>query len=677
MYFKLSIKNLQKSFKDYALYFLTLTFGVCIFYVFNSIEAQKAMLGISQSVSLMMQTLTKLMGVLSVFVSFILGFLIVYANNFLIRRRKKEFGIYMTVGMEKGTVAKILVIENFLMGILSLGIGLLIGIFISQGLSVVTAKLFEIDMTMYHFVFSPAAFLKTIIYFSVIFLIVMAMSTISISRYKLIDLINAERKNEQQRIRKPVVTVILFLFSIACLGTAYGLVMKNGIFTFDKRLLYEILLGSIGTFLFFASLAGFFLKLIQTNKRKYHKGLNAFILRQIDARINTAHFSMSFICLMLFCTIGILSTGLGMNGAIKQSYKNSSPFDVSFMHNSSKEDIIIGEELKQAKIDINNYTDRVKEYSLYIIPEEKLTNNDILDKVRQYLPEKAKNYRMSEAIHFIKLSDYNELMDMRGKEKITLLPGEVGLYSSYAESTPELKTVLLKFIELGNKVDIRGKQYNTYSKLLTDGILTSPVSEMLIGIIVEDNMLSEAKSVYNYMVFNCKDDRKANQIKLENDITAFTEKNKNAIEELKITLMTRETIKVMEIGVKAIISFVGIYLGIVFLITSSAILALQQLSEATDNRHRYNILQKVGADDKLVKKTLLKQVAIYFMLPLALACVHSVIGIKVANDAIRELGRINVLGNIIVTAIMITVIYGSYFLATYFSCKRIIISNKL
>lgn len=331
MFFKLSSKNVKKSFKNYTLYFLTLTFGVCIFYIFNSIEAQKSMMNISHSTSQMMGTLTKLMNIISVFISIILGFLIVYANNFLIRRRKKEIGIYMTLGMEKGKVSRILVTENFIIGILSLAIGLLAGVFLSQGLSVITAKLFEVDMTEYHFIFSSSAFVKTILYFGIIFLVVMFMSTVSISKYKLIELINAEKQNEKQKLKNPVLTIILFILSIACIGTAYKLVLKNGIGNFDKKLIFEIVLGSIGTFLFFASLSGFFLKLLQSRKKLYFKKLNMFILRQINSKINTAHISMSIICLMLFCTIGILSTGLGINSVLNKAFNDVIPFDASFV----------------------------------------------------------------------------------------------------------------------------------------------------------------------------------------------------------------------------------------------------------------------------------------------------------------------------------------------------------
>jgi putative ABC transport system permease protein len=136
-------------------------------------------------------------------------------------------------------------------------------------------------------------------------------------------------------------------------------------------------------------------------------------------------------------------------------------------------------------------------------------------------------------------------------------------------------------------------------------------------------------------------------------------------------------VKTVAAGSKAIISFVGIYLGIIFLITSAAVLALQQLSETSDNRKRYNILQKIGADDRLINMALMKQIAIYFLLPLALACIHSIVGIKVANDVITDVGNIDALSNIIITAVMIGAVYGSYFLATYFSSKQIVLKGRM
>ena len=169
MYFKLATRNLKKSLKDYTIYFLTLVFGVCIFYTFNSIESQKVMMDLTDMQAAAFQLIDVVMGVASVFISFVFGFLIVYANNFLIRRRKKEFGIYMTLGMENKQLSRLIFIETMLIGVVSLVVGVALGVLLSQGLSIFTAKLFKVNLVNFTFVFSKIAFIKTLVCFGLIY----------------------------------------------------------------------------------------------------------------------------------------------------------------------------------------------------------------------------------------------------------------------------------------------------------------------------------------------------------------------------------------------------------------------------------------------------------------------------------------------------------------------------
>ena len=146
MFCKLAFKNVRKSFQDYTIYFLTLTFAVCLFYVFNSVQSQKAMLEISASTETMMQMLETLIAFFSIFVAVVLGFLIVYANNFLVKRRKKELGLYQMLGMNRRSVSLLLMLETVFVGIIALAAGLILGVFASQGMSIVTASLFEVQL---------------------------------------------------------------------------------------------------------------------------------------------------------------------------------------------------------------------------------------------------------------------------------------------------------------------------------------------------------------------------------------------------------------------------------------------------------------------------------------------------------------------------------------------------
>ena len=416
MLFKLSLKNIKKSFKDYAIYFLTLILGVAIFYIFNSMDSQQAMLDISNSTrEIIKLMLTTLAGV-SVFVSLILGFLIVYANNFLIKRRKKEFGIYMTLGMGKGKISKILFIETLIIGIISLGIGLIIGIFASQLMSVVVAKMFEANMTEYKFVFSQSAMIKTIVYFGIMYLLVMIFNTISISKYNLIDLITASKKNEKVKIKNTTISVIMFLISLGILAVAYykatidiNKLSPNGFLT-------AIALGVVGTFLFFWSLSGFLLKLVQSNKKIYLKDLNAFVLRQINSKINTTVFSMSIICLMLFFTICILSSALALNKSMKNDLTEVTPADISIVKTmnlteGTEEQITeskmsIEDTLKKSSLDFNESFSEYVEFTEYIEPN--VTLKTTLGKTIDDVLKQFQMLRIDENEGIVKISDYNK-----------------------------------------------------------------------------------------------------------------------------------------------------------------------------------------------------------------------------------------------------------------------------
>ncbi|MEG0377577.1 MAG: ABC transporter permease, partial [Eubacterium sp.] len=370
MYFKLALLNVRRSVRDYTIYFLTLTFGVCVFYVFNSIESQQAMMDVSSVQHEVMKSLTLIMDYVSVFISMILGFLVLYANKFLIKRRKKELGLYMTLGMNKSYMSLILMLETLIIGVISLFIGLVLGSFLSQGLAIITAKMFEAIFTHFEFVFSPSACGKTILYFSLIFILVMVFNSLSISKYKLIDLLSADKKNESFKIKKLWLSVVIFVLSLIFLGSAYYLIIENGLVDINFKFAASLILGSIGSLFFFMSLSGFLLRTIQSNKNVYLKNLNMFVLRQINSKINTTFVSMTMICIMLLFTIGTLSSGIGLADVLTKSARSSTPYDVSFTSHPpsfvlSQTPIDISTLLLSSDIDLNHYSDNLISTNYY------------------------------------------------------------------------------------------------------------------------------------------------------------------------------------------------------------------------------------------------------------------------------------------------------------------------
>jgi len=359
MLFKLSIKNIQKSIKDYAIYFLTLVLGVAIFYVFNSIESQTVMMKVSSNTLEIINLMNQLLSSVSVFISFILGFLIIYASRFLIKRRNKEFGIYLTLGMSKRKISLILFFETLIIGILSLGVGLLIGFFLSELMSLLVANLFEADMTNFRFIFSSSAALKCLIYFGIMYLIVMIFNTISVSKCKLIDLINSSKKTEKIKLKNPILCVIIFIIACVMLIYSYYFVTSDSKLSGDITSLYiPIVLGALSTFLIFWSLSGLILKIVMNMKGLYYKGLNSFTLRQVSSKINTTVFSSTIICLMLFITICFLSSCLSIKNSLTGNIDELSKVDVEIIKDRNvtddfiKDNLLNDEIIADTKIDI-------------------------------------------------------------------------------------------------------------------------------------------------------------------------------------------------------------------------------------------------------------------------------------------------------------------------------------
>ena len=387
MLFKLSLKNIARSIKDYAIYFFTLILGVAIFYIFNAIDSQTVMMQVSESTYEIIDLMTSMLSGVSVFVAFILGFLIIYANRFLMKRRHKEFGIYLTLGMSKRKISLILFFETLIVGVISLAIGLILGTGLSQLMSLFVANMFEAKMTEFEFVFSSSACIKTLIYFSVMYILVMIFNTYNVSRCKLIDLLNANKKSEKIKLKNPWICVIVFIISVIALGYAYYCVTGGvtDMQTADK-ILIPIALGALSTFFIFWSLSGLLLKIFMSMKNVYYKGLNSFTLRQFSSKINTTVFSMTIICLMLFFTICVLSSAISIRNSMTANIKELAPADIEI---NKKMDLPLDsgyskEVIEDSKISVSETLDRLgfdaDKYFKDVVEFYVYASNDILVK---------------------------------------------------------------------------------------------------------------------------------------------------------------------------------------------------------------------------------------------------------------------------------------------------------
>lgn len=683
----MSVKNIRKSIKDYTIYFLTLILGVAIFYMFNSLDSQEAMLVVNSSTRQIVKLMVGMINYVSVFVAVILGFLIVYANNFLIKRRKREFGLYMTLGMGKRQISGILLGETFLIGLISLVVGLVIGVFGSQLMSILVAKLFQADMSEYQFVFSEAACWKTCAYFGVMYAASMVLNIVIISRYKLIDLISAEKKNEKVRMKNPVICVLVFLAAAVTLGTAYYMV-TGGLTQLDlmNQLVIPILMGIVSTFLIFWSVSGLALKVVQMRKGLYLKDSNIFVLRQIHNWINTTVVSMTIICLLLFMTITVLSTALSLNRVLTQDLEEMTPVDLNLYKTANLPDNgdytqlqiedsqkLISDTLKENGLDMKVLKD-VTEVATYTSTE--WTWETSLQSVIESAKENYPMLMYDTAEEIIKLSDYNKIARLYGNREYELAEDEYLVLCDF-DNMKNLRDMALKN---GSEVAIGGKVYHSRYPECQEGYLVISTSHTNTGLMVVPDScpLSEDMKERYYLMADYNADTKEEKYQTEAMFTNYGDGDHELMENLEekqIRLDGVSKISIIESskGLSTIISFIAIYLGIIFLIASSAILALKELTENSDNRHRYTILRKIGMDEKMIHQTLFRQIGIFFMAPLVLAVVHSIFGIQFALKIVAvQVETREMLPSVIATAVFLILVYGGYFLATYMESKNII-----
>lgn len=683
MLFKISLKNIRKSLKDYTVYFFTLILGVAIFYVFNAIDSQSVMLDVRENMMDIIKLMNNMLSGVSVFVSCILGFLIIYASRFLIKRRNKEFGIYLTLGMSKRKISAILFFETLVIGIVSLVAGLVIGTILSQFMSVIVANMFDADMTKFKFIFSMKACIKTLIYFAIMYVLVMIFNTFSISRCKLIDLLNAGKKTEKVTMKNPVVCTIVFVIGVGILSYAYWMVTR-GVESINiiNKIGVPIALGCVATFLIFWSVSGFMIRIFTSIKSVYYKGVNSFVLRQFCSKINTTVFSTTVICIMLFITISVLSSALSMKDSLSKDLDSMCPVDVQLAkysydamseayatsQNMNEKDremledskLSIIETLNNSGFDAQKYFKDVVEYNIY---NTGLTVKDTLGDIN------TDDYQfMADAIMpVMTIGDYNSVARLYGNSTYELNDDEYIIVADYKNMVMIRNQALKKGIILS----VNGKEYKPRYNECKDGFVKIGVQNMNDGILVVPDNAVKPQQVRNMgLSADYRADTKEERYSIETQLDNLMENI--SFKKSFISWNSRIDLAESSVGLGALVTFIALYLGIIFLISSAAILALRELSDSADNKERYGMLRKLGVDERMIDMALFKQIGIFFAFPLILALIHSVFGIKFINIILATMGMSSMAASIGLTLAFVAVIYGGYFLITYL-CSRSII----
>ena len=663
MLFSLSVKNFKKSIRDYSIYFFTMILGIAVFYIFNAIETQTAMMEVTKIKAAIIDMMNGVMDGVSIFVSFILGYLIVYASRFMLKKRKMEFGVYMTLGMSRVKIAGILWMETIWMGVISLVAGLLVGTGISQFMSLMVSHLFQADVSRFVFVISWKAVVKSILYFLIIYTVVMVLNTIAISRTKLIDFMTAGRKKEKNLLKNPVVSVVIFLLAWGILGYAYyNVTAGSENLESEFQVLAQVLLGIVGTILVFWSFAGFFMWILGKMPKIYYKKINSFVFGELSNKLNSTVISCSVICLLMFMTICILFSAFARKDFKEAEAKKLAPVDISMVKDLG-DGKTIEEIMEEKDISGKDFQDTLN-LTTYELPEVTKGNivGDAVDR------ERFGEAYLNQQIELLSVSTYNQAAkkyhlptyELEENQYLVIadMEGAVGIFNMGLKENPELT--------------IKGKTYYPKEKTCQDGFLMMNYDPQNMGfILVPDSVkFTEAEQKKNYFIADYAKDTKA--FREEMDEEFFERLNGEKSDEFSVYFTTQSSVYDDSIGSSAMYIFLGLYLGICFLISGSAVLSLKMLSDAADSKEKYRILQRLGCDQKQICRGLRKQNGMVFLLPVILAAVHSVFGIQVCMEMLSIYETKGTAPALVLTMILIGMIYGGYYLVSQFGCEKIV-----
>lgn len=695
MYARIAIGNVRKSFRDFSVFFLTLAFGVCVFYAFGSINDQAAVIGLAADQRSMVQSLSGILSGLNVFVVVILGFLVVYANRFLIRRRKREFGIYLTLGMDIRHVSLIIVVETLVVGVVALAVGLLLGVGLSQVMMYVTAALFEATIQGFAFAFSPAACLYTVACFTGIFIVTLVLNVATVSRYRLIDLINAERASERVRLRSLPLSVVLFVVSLVLIGVAYRTLLEHGMLEEGPYFGIATTLVTVGTLLFFFSFSGFALRALQASPRVYLRGLNMFVMRQLNSRVNTAWLSISLVCAMLFLSICGVCTGFSLAAGLNETLANATRYDLALVSYPTgvtdlyeegpaaadgydaiarlRADIPDFDEIFSDAVQVDVY-DRTADGSHLsgITVEELVETTDFESNatMSQGLLGSSEAY-----LELVPVSRYNALAEMEGERTLELGEDGCALWNDMSS----LDGLWLAVSEQHPTLTVQGRELSFVEDPLVDlpASDTSGTGTVAGALIVPDDVVPAGVGPSTTMV-----NLSYNGTREETDQRAL-----DAIDAAYGDVMRQdETVQAWPVwnfvsaqelldqssGTTVLFTYLAVYIGVILLVSCATVLALQQLSEAADNVSRYRVLAELGAERRMIDRALLAQVGVYFLFPLVVALCHAAVALSVVNDIVALLTGYQIGTALVGTVCFVVALYGGYFLVTYLTSRNMV-----
>lgn len=713
---KLAWGNVRRAGRDYLVYLLTLTLGVTVFYAFNTISMQVDIAGIDEEG--LAQVMGSMLGYLTYFLAGVMAFLMVYANNFIMKRRKKEFGLYQVLGMGRGRVATIMALETVIVSVVAFVAGIVLGVGLSQLMTFFTASLFKTQIANFHFFFSVHAFNLTLACMLVMFVLTLLLNLRAVRRTKLIELMGAERRNESIKTRNPWIAIAIFAVGVVLVGVAYYRLLRDGFpLTATDSKLQEAMnqfgittaMVTVGTFALFWGLSGMLIKLLQSLRGVYWRGLNMFIVRQLAAKVNTVCFSMGVIAMILFLAITSVTCGMSIASVMNENLERYSPADMSqtyvyytpdtldyykeYVNPSEADRMVLADTTvdlypawhgKDKSADNNDETGKkvniadvagehvqIDSYLSYPFggSSPSVSAGEMCKTMGEKLP-KAFGGSKPDAIGLFvtPASQYNKLRQMMGEEPVSIGRDQ---YLLTCDMGGELVDLYTKYMAGGHALTLGGhtlKPATDKSDEDTAAIANSAMGSNPGTVVVADELLSQinlqpysSSLLVNYKqgMDTTEADESIEYTVLDNLLVDGKEPGSWGI------FITRSEMYTQAAQMNGLISYLAIYIGFVLVVACAAILSIQQLSNVADGSRSYRVLAQIGCDDRQIRHSVMAQQAVFFLFPLAVGLAHSFVALKVIIELVSIFGNMSIGGTVGLTCAIFLAAYGGYFLVTY------------
>lgn len=716
---KLAWGNVRRAGRDYLVYLLTLTLGVTVFYALNTISMQVDIAGIDEEG--LAQVMGSMLGDLTYFLAGVMAFLMVYANNFIMKRRKKEFGLYQVLGMGRGRVATIMALETVIVSVVAFVVGIVLGVGLSQLMTFFTASLFKTQIANFHFFFSVHAFNLTLACMLVMFVLTLLLNLRAVRRTKLIELMGAERRNESIKTRNPWIAIAIFAVGVVLVGVAYYRLLRDGFpLTATDSKLQEAMnqfgittaMVTVGTFALFWGLSGMLIKLLQSLRGVYWRGLNMFTVRQLAAKVNTVCFSMGVIAMLLFLAITSVTCGMSIANVMNENLERYNPVDVSQTYvyytpdtldyykgykgyvNPSEADRMV---LADTTVDLypawhgkgksagnNDETGKkvniadvagghvqIDSYLSYPLggSDPSVTPGEMCKTMGEKLPKAFGGSNADTMGLFVTpASQYNKLRQMMGEEPVHIGHDQ---YLLTCDMGGELVDLYTKYMAGGHALTLGGhtlKPATDKSDEDTAAIANSAMGSNPGTVVVADELLSQLnlQPYSSSLLVNYKQGM---------DTTEADESIKNTVLDNLLVdgkepgswgiFITRSEMYTQAAQMNGLISYLAIYIGFVLVVACAAILSIQQLSNVADGSRSYRVLAQIGCEDRQIRHSVMAQQAVFFLFPLSVGLAHSFVALKVIIEMVSIFGNMSIGGTVGLTCAIFLAAYGGYFLVTY------------